>query len=151
MKQLITALFLIIHLGLSHAETLFTDTHGQTIDFSALKGKWVVVNYWAQWCDTCLSEIPELNRFYQQHKQSNVVLISVNYDELSGRKLTRLSKRLDMQFPVLLQNPSHTLQLGPIVAIPATFIINPKGQVVKRVYGEMTQAKLNRLTHQASM
>ncbi|MFI4918313.1 MAG: TlpA disulfide reductase family protein [Legionellales bacterium] len=127
----------------SQAEVLLHDTHGQSTAFSTLKGQWVFINYWAGWCRTCVDEIPEFNRFYLSHKKDPVAVYAVNYDALPLVEQEILIKKLNISYPSLMQNPANELHLGDIIGVPVTFIFNPKGTLVKTLYGGQTAETLN--------
>lgn len=144
MTRPILALYLLLlaFSSLSQAETMFHDSHGNSTSLSALKGKWVIINYWASWCHSCIEEVPELNRFYQNHKKDPLVLFGVNYDALPPMDQQRIIRRLDMRYPNLLEDPATILNLGDITGVPVTFIFNPKGKLVKTLYGGQTMKGL---------
>lgn len=125
------------------AEAVLTQMAGQKIPFSSLKGKWVMINYWASWCQPCLDEIAELNAFYKKNK-AKVALFAVNFDGASLEEQLYLVQRYDIQYPSLAKNPGRQLGLGEIQGVPATFIFNPEGRLQKRLYGGQTQASLNK-------
>ncbi|EKD55219.1 MAG: hypothetical protein ACD_60C00024G0019 [uncultured bacterium] len=110
-----------------------------------LKGKWIILNYWAAWCESCMKEIPELNRFYQHHQTQNVVLYGVNYDQLPKKELTEAIQKTHIIFPVLLQNPEGIFALKNIEALPVTVVINPNGKMVKKIMGGNTEKSLDSL------
>jgi thiol-disulfide isomerase/thioredoxin len=134
-KALCTALTLMIATSLAQADTILSDVYGKTISFSSLKGKWVLINYWASWCKSCVDEIPELNLFYQKHQNDPVALFAVNYDALPLYKQKRLIQQLQIKYPSLSTNPAMTLGLGDIIGVPVTFVINPQGKLVDKLYG----------------
>jgi thiol-disulfide isomerase/thioredoxin len=127
---------------LSRADVVLQDTHGKNTTFSALKGKWVLINYWAGWCTTCVEEIPEFNQFYQQHKKDSVVLFGVNFDSLPPFEQKNLITRLNIHYPNLLADPANDLRLGDITGVPVTFIFNPNGELVKTLFGGQTAKTL---------
>ena len=143
LKSLFTALILILSASVSQADVLFKDFQGQTVPFSSLKGKWVLINYWASWCKTCIEEIPELNRFYQKHKNDPVVLFAVNYDGLPFYKQKKLIDKFHILYPSLTLDPAYALGLGDIVGVPVTFIINPQGNLVNTLYGSQDVTSLD--------
>lgn len=149
MKTIISAflsfIIFITFVSQVHADANFRDTNGHTTAFSALKGKWVIINYWAEWCHTCLDEIPEFNRFHQQHKKDPVALFAVNYDALPLFKQKKLIKAFNISYPNLLNDPARDLNLGDITGVPVTFIFNPQGQLVKTLYGGQTAKSLDRV------
>ncbi len=130
--------------SISQADVSLKDTHGNSTQFSQLKGKWVILNFWAGWCESCVEEIPELNRFYK-NIPSNVVFYGVNQDAMSSSAQKAMIKKLNIQYPVLLSNPARALKLGNIVGIPATFVFNPEGKLVKKMYGNQTSRSLSKI------
>lgn len=145
LKSCLSALFIMVFASSTHADVLFQDTHGQSTSFSSLKGKWVLINYWAGWCQICLDEIPEFNRFYQSHKKDSVALFGVNYDALPLFEQNSLIRRFNISYPNLIKDPANELRLGDIAGVPVTFIFNPKGQLVKTLYGGQTAETLNQV------
>lgn len=125
--------------------TVFKTIDGDTFSEQDLSNRWLIINYWAGWCDPCLQEISVLNRFYQNHAAEKVLLLSVNYDHLPKPALQRLVKKLHIQYPVLTRDPVHQLKLGFITAIPTTFIFNPQGKLVDTSYGGVSLKYLNRM------
>lgn len=121
--------------SISQADVILEDTKGHNISFSSLKGKWVLINYWASWCKTCVEEIPEFNRFFQKHGNDTVALFGVNYDSLPLNKQNNLIKELNIQYPSLSTNPAFALGLGDITGVPVTFVFNPAGELVNTLYG----------------
>lgn len=143
MRFIIILLFIFMSSAL-HAEAMLYPMDGEPIDFSTLKGKWVFINYWASWCEPCLEEISELNKFYDANQKS-AVLFAVNYDMLPLNKQKRLMKHYHVNYPALATDPSSSLGLGDIRGIPVTFVFNPTGQLVKTLYGGQKAADLRRL------
>jgi thiol-disulfide isomerase/thioredoxin len=78
LKLLLVLLCSIFMLSCTEKGSVLHDTKGNEIPLSTLKGKWVIINYWADWCESCTKEIPELNRFYQNNQDKNIVLYGVN-------------------------------------------------------------------------
>nr|WP_284498291.1 TlpA disulfide reductase family protein [Legionella maioricensis] len=144
-KFLLSTFIFMASASFSQTEILFNDTHGQSTPFSSLKGKWVFINYWAGWCQTCVDEIPEFNRFYQSHQKEQVALFAVNFDALPLFEQKNLIKRYNISYPNLLKDPANDLHLGDITGVPVTFIFNPKGQLVKTLYGGQTAKTLEQV------
>lgn len=143
--RLLLGTILLLGSYTAEAEAVFHDTDGHETPFSALKGKWVLINYWAGWCKTCVAEIPEFNRFYEQHKKDPVALFAVNYDALPLGEHKQLIQQLGITYPSLQHNPAHDLRLGDITGVPVTYVYNPEGQLVKTIYGGQTAKQLNRV------
>ncbi len=120
----------------------FHDAQGRLIKMSDLRGKWVIINYWADWCGGCIEEIPELNRFYEHNKDKNIVIFGVNYDQLPPVYLQQSMRQIGIEFPVLLEDPRVAWQLGDVSVLPTTFIVNPQGDVMRKIIGPNTEQSL---------
>ena len=144
-KLFLSAILYFIIVTVASAETMLQDMSGNTILFSDLSGKWVIINYWASWCKSCLDEIPVLNDFYKNNKNNNIALFAVNYDALPLYKQQKLIEKLDIRYPSLKQDPSIELQLGDIRGLPATFVFNPKGLLSMTLYGGQTVESLKEM------
>lgn len=118
------------------------DTEGKPVQLSKLKGKWVIINYWADWCGSCVYEMPELNDFYQHNQDKNIAFYGVNYDHLPLSELKEAVKKTEIEFPVLVEDPNQAWHLDDVFVLPMTFIINPKGKLVKTIVGPNSEKSL---------
>jgi len=134
--------FLMVLMSHAFAAPVFHDTHGNTVQLSALKGKWVVVNYWASWCDVCLSETQELNQFYEHYRHKNIALYGVNSDHLPLPTLKQILYRMNLLIPDLVEDPGSAWGLDDVSVLPTTFIIGPEGTVLKKIEGPNTEKSL---------
>lgn len=123
---------------------ILTTIDGEKIGFDSLKGKWVLINYWASWCEPCLTEISELNRFYRI-KTKQIALFAVNYEGLSLRQQLYLIKKYDIRYPSLKKDPGRELKLDLPQGVPVTYVFNPKGKLIKTLFGPQTQTSLSKL------
>lgn len=133
-------IFFLGLLMLSHwvqAGVVLTDIQGRKIAMDNLKGKWVMINYWASWCQPCVDEIQEFNRFYRIEKD-RVALFAVNYEGLSVPQQRTLIKQHRIGYPSLQKDPRHALDLGDIRGVPVTFVFNPRGEFLTALYGSQT-------------
>ncbi len=120
----------------------YKTVHGETVDFHALGGKWIVLNYWSTWCTSCKAEIPELNILHQNYHKQHIMVLAVNYDHLARRKLLSKIKSFNITYPVLQGDPAGDLNISQIPGLPVSFIINPKGKVVKTLFGMHTASQI---------
>lgn len=135
---------LFVTMGL-HAEAVLYPIKGKPIPFSSLQGKWVLINYWASWCEPCIEEIPELNRLYQQIDKNKLALFAVNYDMQPVEMQQQLTSENHIHYPALKEDPAEALQLGDIRGVPVTFIFNPQGILTNTLYGGQTANGLKKL------
>ena len=119
------------------------DIHGKIHTLSQYAGKWVVINYWATSCPPCIKEIPELVAFHRQHQDHDVVLLGVNFEDISLSWLKDFMDSVAMNYTVLRSDPSQKTPFGIVIALPTTFIVSPAGQLVARQVGPVTAADLD--------
>ncbi|MCW5588066.1 MAG: TlpA family protein disulfide reductase [Legionellales bacterium] len=142
MKKLIIILTLILTFsGCAKPSPAIYNPAGQLWSLNDFQHQWLVINYWAAWCEACRDEIPQLNLFNQKAPQS-MQLIGVNYDEIALAGLTQLAQKLTIQYPLLLTDPAAQLHLPVAEALPVTYILNPQQQRVKTLYGPHSAKEL---------
>jgi peroxiredoxin len=118
------------------------DLDGKAHDLAAYRGKVVLVNFWATWCEPCRLEMPSIQRLGDKLSQDRFVVLAVNVDEPETRVRTFL-QQTGLRLPVLLDmNKVATRQWGARV-LPATFIVGPEGRIRYRVLGDMDWGSQN--------
>lgn len=117
-------------------DVLFENSNGEDINLSNLKGKVVVINYWAKWCMPCLAEMPGLNQLYLDMRENrNIIFMAVDMDGNAVKGEHFMKKRkysipvycIKTELPVDLQTKS----------IPTTIILDRKGLLVNKHVGGM--------------
>lgn len=124
------------------AEDWGPDQHGATVSAADLKSRWLIINYWAQWCAPCRTEIPEFNALATELDGQNVAVLGVNFDALQGDALKKATDEFAITFTVLAQDPAARLALERNDVLPVTYIIDPQGVVRERLLGEQTKTGL---------
>jgi thiol-disulfide isomerase/thioredoxin len=124
------------------AEDFGVDQHGQKVAGERLEGQWLVINYWAEWCAPCRSEIPELNALAEQVGEQPVIILGVNFDGLQGAELSKAAQAMGIEFTVLAQDPAPRFGLPGTEVLPVTFIVDEQGRMRERLLGEQTAAGL---------
>ncbi len=120
--------------------------NGETLRLSALRGQWVVVNFWATWCAPCRAEMPVLQALIDSPPEAaralgQVALIAVNRDE-SAAAVRAFLDELNLTLPVALDAGGKISNRYGIVSLPITFFIDPEGIVRHKQIGEVTAAIL---------
>ena len=105
-----------------------------SLNWSSLRGQWVVINYWAEWCKPCVEEIPELNHLGQVYPQQ-VRVLGVNFDNEPEGILRQQARRMQIDFSLLQEDPSAFLQLQRPKVLPTTYIYSPQGELVASLIG----------------
>ncbi|MDV2080422.1 TlpA family protein disulfide reductase [Marinobacter xestospongiae] len=112
---------------------------GGVLEWQSMRGQWVVVNYWAEWCKPCLEEIPELNAL---DEQSAVTVLGVNFDGVGGDDLVALGDTMGIRYAMLTTDPGPEFGWQLPVALPATFIVAPDGELHEARFGPQTEQQL---------
>ena len=108
-----------------------------------LDGNWVVINYWADWCAPCIKEIPELNNFAQENKDLKVY--TFNFDYLQVDDLEPIANKFNIMVPSLVTHPRDIWGIQTPPAVPATFFINPDGDLALSLFRPQTKDDLNKI------
>ena len=115
----------------------FNDLNGKQHNFNEYRGKWVVVNYWATYCPPCRVEVTDLNIFAEEHHKTAVVLgMDAGGDPVA--ELKKFKKEFELSYTMAPAQRSTLLAFGLIEALPTTFIISPKGELVDIHVGMIT-------------
>jgi len=115
--------------------------NGNNTSIDKLNGNWIVVNYWADWCAPCIKEIPELNEFADEN--NDVVVYTFNFDQLEVDDLKPIAKKFNIEVPSLLTHPRDIWGISTPPAVPATFFINPNGEISLSLFRPQTKDELN--------
>ena len=116
---------------------------GSDTSLSKLNGNWIVINYWADWCAPCIKEIPELNEFAKENK--DLYVYTFNFDHLEIEDLAPLAKKFKISVPSLVTHPREIWGIQTPPAVPATFFINPNGELVLSLFRPQTKDNLNEI------
>ena len=117
---------------------IYKDSCGYIQD---LRGQWVVINYWADWCPPCIKEMPELSSFYEDNKQE-VQVFAYNFDRLEGEEFQEQILRFKVNVPSLLTDPGELFGWEVPESLPATYIIDPEGVTREVLIGPQTKESL---------
>lgn len=110
------------------------DLSGQFVSTSALKGKVVIVNFWATWCGPCRQEIPEMIALQSQYKDA-VQVIGVSEDEAPPAQVAKFVQKAGINYPVVMSTDAIEKAYGGIPALPTSFLVNRDGRVVQKDVG----------------
>lgn len=111
------------------------DLSGRWISLSDLKGKVILLNFWASWCSPCRREIPSLERLFQLRKDKDFEILAVNLDRTSVSGVASFVTGNKMSFRVLLDPQGDAGKKYWVRAIPSSFLLDKKGVIRWRVSG----------------
>lgn len=108
---------------------------GGKINLSDYRGTWVFLNLWATWCPACVEEMPSLEKFYRKFKSKNLTVLAVSVDRADSRVVRDFVKKYGLTFEIFLDPENSSLRTFGAGGIPATYVINPKGEIVAEAVG----------------
>jgi cytochrome c biogenesis protein CcmG/thiol:disulfide interchange protein DsbE len=116
---------------------------GAVVDLAALRGRPVVVNFWATWCEPCVREFPLLRRAATTHRPDRLAVVGVltNDRPAAARAFVR---RHHATWPVAVDPTATTAARWGAVGLPHSFFVRPDGTLASHQLGELTQAALDR-------
>ena len=121
------------------------DLDGRTVTVpDDLRGKAVIVHFWADWCQFCLEEMPALDSLYRQYRDKGLVIIAVNVGQ-SAAAARAYAQRVGISYPVLLDGESRTAKQYGVQGLPRTFFLDRKGRIKYKLLGEASVETLRKL------
>src|SRR5574340_1531751 len=124
----------------------FTTLEGKSISLDELRGKIVLVNFWATSCPGCIKEMPDMIETYNQYKGRGfeIVAVAMSYDP--PNYVANLVKTRQLPFPVALDvNGAHARAFGDVQLTPTSFIIDKNGRILEQKLGDLNFTKLKAL------
>jgi thiol:disulfide interchange protein DsbD len=115
---------------------------GRVIELEKLKGKIVIINFWATWCPPCRAEIPDFIKVYDDYKSRGLEIIGIALDEGGWEKVKPFSDEYRINYPVVLGNLEVVRNYGGINSIPTTFAVDKDGNVVAARQGMLSKESL---------
>jgi thiol-disulfide isomerase/thioredoxin len=129
-KATLAILLLLAASQVRAVDYVLPDIDGQMQALDQYLGKWVIVNYWATWCGTCMKELPDLVSLHEDNKDGDIVVVGVNFESISNERLKAFVAEQSIPYPVLRSEPVPVTAIGKVPALPTTYIIDPEGKVV---------------------
>ena len=116
------------------------DMNGEEFDFESLKGKVVLLNFWATWCGPCKVEVPWFVEFLDEYGDDGLAVVGVSIDDTAD-KIQEFSAEYDVDYPMLVGVDREDVQesFGPIWGVPMTFFIDREGILCRSHAGIATK------------
>jgi cytochrome c biogenesis protein CcmG, thiol:disulfide interchange protein DsbE len=116
-------------------------TGDATVSLADLRGKAVVVNFWASWCKPCKEESPYLEELWRDRRGDGLVLVGVNEEDVS-KDARRFARRNGLTYPLVRDKSGDLRDDYKLRGYPETFVIDRRGDVVEHVAGPVHRGKL---------
>ena len=118
-------------------EFTLTDLAGHPVALSSLRGKVVLLNFWATWCPPCKQEIPWFVEMQKRYGAQGLQVVGINMDDAGDLKdVARFAAENGVNYPILIGQEAVAQQYGGIDSLPTTFYLDRKGGVVERFIGQ---------------
>jgi len=119
-----------------------TTMSGEEITFDDLKGKVVFLNFWATWCAPCRREIPDFISFQEKYGGDDFTIIGVSLDEEGFEVVKPYAEEMGINYPLVVDEYGLGDELGGIFAVPTTYFVNEKGDIVGRKIGYFPEEEM---------
>ncbi len=139
---IISGLLLAVTVQARAVDYELPDLDDQQQSLDQYHGKWVIVNYWATWCELCKIELPHLVALHESNKDADIVVVGINFESIDTKSLKAFVAENAIPYPVLRSEPIRTTPLGLVPALPTTYIIDPNGEIVAGEVGLVTRENL---------
>jgi peroxiredoxin len=130
--------------GHNAPDFVLTDLQGNLVKLSDLRGKAVVLNFWATWCPPCKEEIPWLVDMQKRYGSQGLQIVGVSMDDGDPKDVVKFAAANSINYPVLFGEDKVADQYGGIDYLPTTFYIDRNGVVLDRVFGEPQRDEIER-------
>ncbi len=112
----------------------FRTVDGKVYRWKDLKGKVLIIDFWATWCDPCRKSMPELESLYKKYK-GKLIIVGFSKDDDPKSVLQFIRNGVKVSYPVAMSNSKLERMLGGILGLPTTFIVDREGRIIRRFIG----------------
>lgn len=116
-------------------ELILKDLNNKTVDLGKLKGKVILVNFWASWCPPCVHEMPSMERLKNRFSAKDFIILGVNMAEDKKTVTQFLNSKVNISFPVLFDKEGAALKRWGVFAFPTSYVIGKAGNIRYALYG----------------
>ena len=118
--------------------------NGEPYAFDSLRGKVILVNFWASWCPYCRHEMPAMQKFYDKYRSRGFAIVAFSADATAAEAEQYLRQH-GYTFQTAMSEPEHTAVFGDVARLPTSFIVDKRGRIRKKIIGQVHYARLEKL------
>lgn len=115
---------------------------GKTVRLSDFRGKAVLVNFWATWCQPCKIEMPWFEEMQKQYGPGGFQVLGIAMDDASKEDIARFAKDMGVNYPILIGKEAVGDAYGGVQFLPSTFFVDRDGKVVDRIFGLKSRSEI---------
>ena len=109
---------------------------GKSFQLSALKGKVVLIDFWATWCPPCKAEIPHFKELYDQYRKKGLEVVGIALDAGGEKEVAPFARENQINYPLVATDAQQLAEAyGGVRGIPTTFLIDKQGKIAKKYVG----------------
>ena len=127
------------------------DTKGNLISLSDLRGKVVLVNFWATWCPPCIEEMPSMERLNEVMAGDDFVLLAVNTEENGRSAVPAFLEKTPYTFPILYDDKGVVQKRYGVFKFPESFIVRKDGTIAEKIIGPLDWSSLKTIAYFKSL
>jgi|SRR5208283_2065923 len=138
----------ILRTGQTAPDFALSDINGKTWRFPEdLKGKAVVIRFWADWCKSCAEEMPVIEKVYNKYKDKGLVILAINIGQEKDA-VVKFTNGIKVSYPVLLDPGALVTKRYGVTGLPITFIIDRNGTIRQKILGEAGQTAFEEIVRE---
>ncbi len=122
---------------------------GKTVTLSSLRGKAVVVNFWATWCGPCKIEMPWLIDLQKKYGDQGLQIVGITKEDYDEATIAKFTKKMGVNYTILVGNQQVQDSYGGVGGLPTSFFVNRSGKVVHEIVGLDSESKFEDAIKQA--
>lgn len=123
-------------------EFSLTSLDGGTVHLADFRGKAVLLNFWATWCEPCKIEMPWFIDLQNHYGSQGLQVIGIAMDDSSQQDIAKFAKDMGVNYPILVGKDAVSQAYGGIPFLPSTFYIGRDGKVVDKVFGLKSKSEI---------
>jgi peroxiredoxin len=115
---------------------------GKTLKLSDYRGKAVLLNFWATWCEPCKIEMPWFVDLQKKYGPQGLQVVGVAMDDASPKEIGVFAQKLGVNYPIVIGKEEVGTQYGGVQFLPSTFYIGRDGKILDRVFGLVSRSEI---------